>query len=85
MTENTKRIILFQFVIIIVLFWLIVFYGKDEFEALTEQTEEEIETPNRVANQEGTTIITISPATQKQSDIDTTPLKSAKHQASINS
>lgn len=85
MNRKLATIIGIQAFLIVILFWVMVFYGKDEFEALTEQTEEEIETPNRVANQEGTTIITISPATQKQSDIDTSPLKSAKHQASINS
>jgi len=65
------------------LFWLLAFYGKDEFEAMSEQSEEEIETINRVANKDGATIISISPAAQKQSDILTSPLKASSHQASI--
>lgn len=84
MNRKLATIIGIQAFLIVILFWVMVFYGRDEFEALTEQTEEEIETPNRVANQDGTTMITISPATQAQSDINTSPLKSAKHQSSIN-
>jgi hypothetical protein len=72
-----------QAFLIVVLFWLLAFYGKDEFEAMSEQSEEEIETINRVANKDGATIISISPAAQKQSDILTSPLKASSHQASI--
>jgi hypothetical protein len=50
---------------------------------MSEQSEEEIETINRVANKDGATIISISPAAQKQSDILTSPLKASSHQASI--
>ncbi len=83
MNRKLATIIGIQAFLIVILFWVMVFYGKDEFEALTEQSEEEIETPNRVSSQEGVTIVTISPATQKQSDIHTNALESAKHQASI--
>lgn len=84
MNRKLATIIGIQAFLIVLLFWVMVFYGRDEFEALTEQTEEEIETPNRIANQDGITVITINPATQMQSDIVTSPLKSAKHQSSIN-
>ena len=84
MNRKLAIIIGLQAFLIVVLFWVLVFYGKDEFEALTQQTEEEIETPSRVVNEEGMTIITISPATQKQSDISTSPAQiqhaSGKHQ-----
>lgn len=83
MNRKLAIIIGLQAFLIVVLFWVLVFYGKDEFEALTQQTEEEIETPNRVVNEAGMAIITISPATQKQSEISTSPLKSSTHQASI--
>ena len=83
MNRKLATIIGIQAFLIVILFWVMVFYGKDEFEALTEQSEEEIESPNRVSSQEGVTIVTISPATQKQSDIHTNALESAKHQASI--
>jgi len=85
MNRKLATIIGLQAFLIVILFWVMVFYGKDEFEALTQQTEEEIETPNRVVHQEGMTVITVSPATQQQSEITTSELKSSKHQASISS
>jgi len=83
MNRKLAIIIGLQAFLIVVLFWVLVFYGKDEFEAATQLTEEEIETPSRVANKEGQATITISPVTQKQSEISTSPLKSSSHQASI--
>ncbi len=74
-----------QAFLIVVLFWMLVFYGKDEFESMTQQAEEEIDTPSRVASEKGVTIINISSATQEQSEITTSSLKSSKHQSSINS
>ena len=71
MNRKLAVIIGLQAFLIVVLFWILVFYGKDEFDAMTQQSEEEIETPNHVSNQEGITVITISPATQKQSEIKT--------------
>lgn len=85
MNRKLAIIIGLQAFLIVVLFWVLVFYSKDEFEALTAQTEEEIETPNRVITESGITAINISPATQKQSEITTTPLKSSKHQSSVSS
>lgn len=83
MNRKLAIIIGLQAFLIVMLFWVLVFYGKDEFEALTQQSEEEIETPNRVSNQEGITVINVSPATQAQSEIKTTALQSSSHQASI--
>jgi len=83
MNRKLAIIIGLQAFLIVMLFWVLVFYGKDEFEASTQQSEEEIETPSRVANQEGITVITISPATQVQSEIRTTALQASSHQASI--
>lgn len=83
MNRKLAIIIGLQAFLIVMLFWLLAFYGKDEFEAMSEQSEEEIETINRVANKDGATIISISPAAQKQSDILTSPLKASSHQASI--
>ncbi len=82
---NRKSVIIIglQAFLIVILFWVLVFSGKDEFEALTQQSEEEIETPNRVSNQEGLTIITASTATQVQSEIKTSAIQASTHQASI--
>lgn len=85
MNRKLTIIIALQAFLIVVLFWVLVFYGKDEFEAITQQTEEEIETPNRVEQNAGITIINISEATQKQSDITTSSLKPAQHQSSVSS
>jgi len=85
MNRKLAIIIGLQAFLIVVLFWVLVFYGKDEFEAATQQSGEEIETPNRVITEQGKTVINVSTATQKQSEISTSPLKSSKHQASISS
>jgi hypothetical protein len=85
MNRKLTIIIGLQAFLIVVLFWVLVFYGKDEFEAMSQQAEEEIETPNRVVNEDGMTVINISAATQKQSEITTSPLKSSKHQSSLSS
>lgn len=85
MNRKLTLIIALQAFLIVVLFWVLVFYGKDEFEAFTQHTEEEIETPNRVEHNAGITIINISEAAQKQSEITTSPLKSGKYQSSVSS
>lgn len=85
MNRKLTLIIALQAFIIVVLFWVLVFYGKDEFEAMTQHTEDEIETPSRVANEDGMTVINISEATQKQSDITSSVLKSSKHQSTVSS
>ncbi len=85
MNRKLAIIIGLQAFLIVVLFWVLVLYSKEEFEAQTAQTEEEIETPNRVIKESGITAISISPATQKQSEITTAALKSSKHQSSVSS
>jgi len=85
MNRKLAIIIGLQAFLIVVLFWVLVFYGKDEFEALTQQTQEEIDTPNRVLTDNGISVISISPATQQQSEISASALKSSTHQASISS
>ena len=83
MNRKLAIIIGLQAFLIVLLFWLLVFYGKDEFETISEQTEEEIETISRVANKDGIAVVSVSPAAQKQSDIFTAQLKASSHQASI--
>ncbi|MDO9204487.1 hypothetical protein [Methylotenera sp.] len=83
MNRKIAIIIGIQAFLIVMLFWLLVFYGKDEFEVLNQSQEEEIETPNRVSNKDGVTLITVNIATQLQSEIQTSPLKASTHQANI--
>jgi hypothetical protein len=85
MNRKLAIIIGLQAFLIIILFWVLVFYGKDEYEALTQESEEEIETPSRVTTQQGATVIALSEAAQKQSDINTSKLKASSHQANVSS
>lgn len=85
MNRKLAIIIGLQAFLIIILFWVLVFYGKDEYEALTQESEEEIETPTRITQQQGATVIALSEAAQRQSDIKTSPLKSSAHQARVSS
>ncbi|PPC82685.1 MAG: hypothetical protein CTY38_05970 [Methylotenera sp.] len=83
MNRKLAIIIGLQAFLIVMLFWLLVFYGKDEFEEMSELSEEEIETISRITDKDGAIMISLSPAAQKQSDIQTSPLKASTHQASI--
>src|SRR5450830_9834 len=85
MNRKLALIIGLQAFLIIMLFWVLVFYGKDEYEASTHASKDKIEAPNRVSTKQGLAIITISPATQAQSDIRTSALKASTHQGSISS
>jgi hypothetical protein len=74
-----------QAFLIVMLFWVLVFYGKDEYEASSQVSTDKIATPNRISNKAGNTIITVNTATQAQSDIKTSTLKAGTHQATIDS
>ena len=74
MNRKTAIIIALQTLIIIVLFWVLVFYGKDEYEAAMGESEEEIATPSHVATENGAPTITLSVESQRQSGITTTAL-----------
>ena len=83
MNRKIAAILALQAFLIIMLFWMLVFYGKDEYEAYTSDAEEEIETPSLVSTNAGATIVTLSAQTQAQSDIRTTPLQAGKHRNTL--
>ena len=85
MNRKLAIIIGLQAFLIVMLFWVLVFYGKDEYEALTQESEEEIETPSRVSEKQGLAVIGVNPAAQAQSEIKTSALKASSHQASVSS
>ena len=85
MNRKLAIVIGLQAFVIVILFWVLVFYGKDEYEAYTKDTDEQIEAPNRINSKDGMTTITVSPATQAQSDITVTSLKSSNYQTSLSS
>ena len=84
MNRKVALIVGLQAFLIIVLFWVLVFYGKDEYDSYNQAQEEEVATPNRVNENKGATIVTLSLETQKQSDIQTASLSSSQHQQSLN-
>ena len=84
MNRKILAIVALQALIIVVLFWMLAFYGKDEFEAYSmADGEETISSPSHVSNDQGTVTITLSQQTQAQSGITTSPLKAATHRAEI--
>jgi hypothetical protein len=89
MSKKTITIIALQAFIIIVLFWLLIFYGKDEYEEeMTQGAEaEEIETPSLVLNtpeasSQGAATLVLPIKVQQQSAISTAPLQNANYNAS---
>ncbi len=88
MNRKILIIIGLQAFIIVVLFWLLVFYGKDEYEASISESEETIESASHVVTggaENGAATISLSPASQQQSGIATTKLEAASHQAAVSS
>ena len=85
MHKKLSWIIALQAILIIVLFWVLVFYGKDEYETYQNEQEEEIESLSRVSTSEGINIVSLSPATQQNSGIQTIKIKSASFEGEIKS
>ena len=85
MTKKTSLIIVLQAVLIIALFWVLVFYSKDEFEAFQNTHEEDIASLNRVSTNEGINIVSLSAATQQNSGIQTIKINSATFQGEVKS
>jgi len=83
MNRKTAAIIALQAILIIVLFWMLVFYGQDEYESYTREADETIETPSLISTDHGATVVTLSPQTQAQSDIRTTPLHAGRYQNTL--
>ena len=71
MNKKTGLIIALQALLIVVLFWVLIFYSKDEFEAYQNSHEDEIVSPNHVAEKKGINIVSLSAATQQNSGITT--------------
>ncbi len=84
MNRKATLIIGLQAFLIIVLFWVLVFYGKDEYDSYNQAQEEEVATPNRVSQSKGATIVELSKDAQKQSDIQTVSLDGSQHQKTLN-
>ncbi len=85
MNKKLTLIIGLQALLIVVLFWVLIFYGRDEYEAYQNSQEEEIEGPNRVTEKEGINIVSLPLATQQNSGITTAKVSSAVFQGEIKS
>ncbi len=83
MNKRITLIIGLQALIIITLFWVLVFYGKDEYEAYQSEQEEEIESPNRVSEEDGISIVKLTPETQRNSGITTSKVQKFYYQGSV--
>lgn len=83
MNKKLTLIIGLQALIIVTLFWVLVFYGKDEYEAYQSEQEEEIESPSRVTEKEGISMIALTPETQKNSGIITSKIQKIAHQGAV--
>ena len=66
-----------QALFIIALFWVLIFYAKDEYEAYQNSHEDEIATPNHISEKDGINIVSLSAATQQNSGITTAKLASS--------
>lgn len=75
-----------QAFLIIVLFWLLVFYGKDEYEELGAELDEEVETRSLISEHDnadpGVATLLLPVALQKQSGLQFTRLQVTTYQAS---
>ena len=85
MNKKLTLIIVLQALLIIALFWVLIFYGKDEYEAYQNSQDEEIESPNRVTENAGINTVSLSPATQQNSGIKTAKVAAASYQGEIKS
>ncbi|MBZ4200675.1 MAG: hypothetical protein LAC66_02115 [Methylotenera sp.] len=86
MNRKATIIISMQAFLIILLFWFLVFYGKDEYESAASNGEAGIESRSLVAanksSDKGAATLMLTLAAQQQSGIKTSPLVSTQYQAS---
>ncbi len=83
--KKAATIIGLQAILIVVLFWMLIFYGKDEYEDFRIEQEEEIESINRVTEKDGISTVALSPAVQQNSGIKTAQVKALSYQGEIKS
>ena len=62
MSRKLSLIIGVQALLIIALFWVLIFYGKDEYEAYQNSHEDVIATPNHISKKDGMNIVSCNSA-----------------------
>lgn len=83
MNRKLAIIIALQGLLIILLFWILVFFGKDEYEVYNKGQLDEIESPKHVTVKQGQSVVSIPIAVQQNSQITTANLLAAKNQPSV--
>ena len=71
MNRKTRMVVGLQALIIVILAWMLVFYGKDEYENYQQSVESEVKTESHASENHGENIVTLSDSTQKSSGIET--------------
>jgi len=83
MNKKALWIIGAQVIFIVILIWVIVFLGRDEYELMQNESEEEIESPIHVSEQNGLQVVQLNLATQKNSGISVQPLQAYDYHGNI--
>lgn len=83
MNKKALWIIGAQVIFIVILIWVIVFLGRDEYELIQNESEEEIESPIHVSEQNGLQVVQLNLATQKNSGISVQPLQAYDYHGNI--
>ncbi len=87
MNRKASIVIGIQATLIVLLFWLLVFYGKDEYELATREGEEVIESKSLLVdnkkNEKGVATLIVPVASQKQSEIHIIRLQKTQHQSTL--
>ena len=85
MNRKLTIIIALQALLIITLFWVLVFYGKDEYESYKQGVDKAITSPPLVKEEQGVNVVTLPLSVQKNSDIKISKLASSQHKGVITS
>ena len=85
MNRKLSLIIWLQALLIIALFWVVIFYGKDEYETYRNSHEDEIASPNRVSAKDGVSMVSLPLATQQNSGIATAQVLASAFAGNIKS
>jgi hypothetical protein len=75
MNKKLTQIIIIQTLLIVVLIWVLIFYGKDEYEAYQAELDKDIPNPSHVAIKQGASIVTLTPEIQNNSGIIATKIE----------
>jgi hypothetical protein len=83
MNKKLTLIIVLQALLIIALFWVLIFYSKDEFETFQNSHDDDVTSQNHINEKDGINIVSLSPATQQNSGIATSKVTTASFAGSI--